>query len=145
MIEFLYGSSRTFGGFPIGIGVVDSSDKVHHTYGTIPLPYKASIVKFASTVEPFTVEELKAFHSALAMMKKTPDYVQHTSVSKLTSDWTAFEDSKKCCGNEWVAVVEPTSIFYHSNQNYGQSEVKPVVEHIEDDLKYDFRTKTHSF
>lgn len=23
--------------------------------------------------------------------------------------------------------------------------VKPVVEHIEDDLKYDFRTKTHSF
>lgn len=135
------GNLRIFGGFPFG--ALDTSEKVH-TYGSISSPYKASIIKFASTVEPFTVEELKAFHSALAKIKKTPDYVQHASVSKLTSDWTAFEDSKKCCWNEWVAVVEPTSI-YLSNQNYGQSEVKPVVEHIEDDLKYDFRTKTHSF
>lgn len=108
---------------------------------TIPLEIRAPI-NFAASIDPFTSEELKAFHTAVAKIKKIPDYVQHTSVSKLTSDdWTAFEDSKKCCGNEWVAIVEPTSIY----QNHGQSDVKPVVEHIEDDLKYDFRTKTHSF
>lgn len=101
-------------------------------------------IKFAASIEPFTPrEEWKAFHSGPWSWTKTKKphaggCVQRASVSgKLTPEWrTAFDrDGKKCCGNEWVALVSGPSHW----------DVKPVVEHIEDDLKYDFRTKTHSF
>ncbi|XP_074038336.1 uncharacterized protein isoform X2 [Leptinotarsa decemlineata] len=81
--------------------------------------------------------------------KKTPKYV---SIGKLMGSFLPADAPKKCCGNEWVAddqevhlvhVLVPTTspLFY----GYRKSEdVKPVTEYIEDDLQYDFRTKTHS-
>lgn len=86
---------------------------------------------------------MQALHSTAAKLRKS-DYVRRTLPCKLKSGWTAFENSKKCFGIEWVAFFEPNWI-YLNNQNYGESDIKPVVEHIEGDLKYDFRTKTHFF
>lgn len=79
--------------------------------------------------------------------------MRRTSPCKLKSGWTAFEeDSKKCSGEgiEWVSLVQPKWMIYPNLNHDGggvqeSSDIKPVVEHIEDDLKYDFRTKTHSF
>lgn len=73
-----------------------------------------------------------------------------------------------------IDKIRDSSSFYNNNNNYIQQQqqfyeiphvipyittnngqlypyqnkeddIKPVVEHIEDDLKYDFRTNTHSF
>lgn len=74
--------------------------------------------------------------------------------------------TKKCCrGNEWsaedvpkkqeviynldelfqpVSLLLPTDAQIHGYRNV-VDDIKPVTEHIQDDLKYDFRTKTHSF
>lgn len=66
---------------------------------------------------------------------------------------------KKCCGNKWLLdskevsleeLIRPVSLpsyqppqpVIHEYQNF--DDVKPVTEIIEDDIKYDFRTKTHS-
>jgi hypothetical protein len=74
-------------------------------------------------------------------------------VGKLTGGWKAT-DVEKIFEKE-VSLEEPfrpvsllgVGGFLSSRQIHGGSQfddVKPVTEHIEDDLKYDFRTNTHS-
>lgn len=91
--------------------------------------------------EPFSADELKTFYAQLARInKKVPDHVKHGSPRKLKPGWkTTYEKGKKCCGNEWIAVAAGLPVYHEITED-----VKPVVEHIQDDLKYDFRTKTHS-
>ncbi|KAK9880874.1 hypothetical protein WA026_013201 [Henosepilachna vigintioctopunctata] len=63
---------------------------------------------------------------------------------------------KKCCGfvgdsghvvlDGLGELLQPVSLPAFENYGITQSktdDVKPVTEIIEDDLKYDFRTKTH--
>lgn len=96
--------------------------------------------------------------------KKPTKYLKHTSGSKLKSSFNV-DAGKKCCGNEWLYLLDNILDSYYYEQHYdvrhmqlppitnGQlylkeyqdEDIKPVVEHIEDDLKYDFRTNTHSF
>ncbi|KAG5887953.1 hypothetical protein JTB14_037346 [Gonioctena quinquepunctata] len=55
---------------------------------------------------------------------------------------------KKCCRNEWkigdqeMHHKEPASPLFYGYRKL--EDIKPVSEYIEDDLQYDFRTKTHS-
>lgn len=73
--------------------------------------------------------------------KKSPKYL----VGKLP-DWNISDDDEK---NLKEVVLEepfrPVSYGFNSlPKSHHFDDVKPVTEHIEGDLKYDFRTKTHS-
>ncbi|KAJ8971484.1 hypothetical protein NQ317_008077, partial [Molorchus minor] len=92
-------------------------------------------------------------------------YIPLSKINKKTSkaceayalNFEAADVLKKCCGNEWtlddIKEVEPLEELYrpvslpspHILKYHKDEDIKPVTEHIEDDLKYDFRTKTHSF
>lgn len=61
-----------------------------------------------------------------------------------------------CCGTEWVGVKTnqeqaygvPAKVFYQQLYYYPDNQIsneKPVKEKIEDDFKYDFRTKEHFY
>ncbi|XP_049819290.1 uncharacterized protein LOC126264652 [Aethina tumida] len=103
------------------------------------------------------------FYTDLLKPEKKTKYVKDPFGGKLKSGV-----DKKCCGNEWkgevgipleklfqpvlLAAPPPPLLYPHDtglsgdDDHYGDdNHVKPVTEHIEDDLKYDFRTKTHSF
>lgn len=91
--------------------------------------------------------------------KKPTKYFKHTANIKLKSSLKT--NDKKCCEDGWWWLTSKNNFapyqlmqqprrptYYPSNQDYGYrivDDVKPVVEHIEGDLKYDFRTGTHSF
>lgn len=93
--------------------------------------------------------------------KKTPKYSKYTARIKLKPFLKTDVNDKNCCGDGWPWLTSKNNAFpyslmqqplrptyYPSNQDYGYravDDVKPVVEHIEGDLKYDFRTGTHSF
>lgn len=101
-------------------------------------------------------EDWKKFYSQLPYRNKKPTkFLKQTSASKLRSR-LKLDAGKKCCGNEWSFLTDKEAVnkfsepvfgayYYPSGQVFKYEDVKPVVEHIEDDLKYDFRTNTHSF
>ncbi|XP_018566905.1 uncharacterized protein LOC108907634 isoform X2 [Anoplophora glabripennis] len=84
--------------------------------------------------------------------KKPPKYVKLKPID-------LADVGKRCCGTKWALgdtevaleeLIRPVSLSayrppqarIHEYQNF--DDVKPVTEIIEDDIKYDFRTKTHS-
>lgn len=91
--------------------------------------------------------------------KKPTKYFKHTANIKLKSSLKT--NDKNCCEDRWWWLTSKNNFapyqlmqqprrptYYPSNQDYGYrivDDVKPVVEHIEGDLKYDFRTGKHSF
>ncbi|XP_044269568.1 uncharacterized protein LOC123014489 [Tribolium madens] len=74
--------------------------------------------------------------------KKPPKYL----VGKLP-DWKVpdFDDEKNLKEVVLEEPFRPVSFDFNSLPKSNRfDDVKPVTEHIEGDLKYDFRTKTHS-
>lgn len=96
--------------------------------------------------------------------KKPLKYTKHTPTFTKFKPGLDLDVGKKCCGNKWALegkevsfeeLIRPVSLpayrpplpspprtpirGYHSFDD-----VKPVTEIIEDDIKYDFRTRTHS-
>lgn len=128
-----------------GIAQLDEKYVVH------PIVNTGKIVKILFNQKKFTSK--LPFNG----YKKPTKYLKHTSGSKLKSSFNV-DAGKKCCGNEWLFLLdEPVYDIRHHHHHltttgttgqdfpYDNDDIKPVVEHIEDDLKYDFRTNTHSF
>ncbi|GJQ79475.1 hypothetical protein Trydic_g16328 [Trypoxylus dichotomus] len=92
--------------------------------------------------------------------KKPTKYLKHTAGIKLKPSLKTNIYDKNCCEVRWPWLTSKNNaspyqltqaprrpMYYPNNQDYGYravDDVKPVVEHIEGDLKYDFRTGTHS-
>lgn len=93
--------------------------------------------------------------------KKPTKYSKRSSNIKLIPALQTNIYEKNCCEDRWPWLTSKNNayayqlmrqpsrpVYYPSNQDYGYrtvDDVKPVVEHIEGDLKYDFRTGIHSF
>ncbi|KAL3275946.1 hypothetical protein HHI36_020680 [Cryptolaemus montrouzieri] len=120
---------------------LEDDERIHY-----PKSSHATIVK-VHHAGPVVDEK---FYYGLSKINKKPNKYPKNGKLKSTLD---FETLKSCCDVQEVVpggleeLFRPVSIA--ALENYGITEsksenVKPVTEIIEDDIKYDFRTKTHS-
>lgn len=125
------------------------------------IPKRHSEVK---VLNPLTYGD-KLYAPLPKINKKHLKYAKHTPIfTKFKPTFDLSDVGKKCCGNKWglegkevslEELIRPVSLpAYRSPapsphlipmRGYQSfDDVKPVTEIIEDDIKYDFRTQTHS-